>query len=311
MIARAAARIVACMCLFAATDVDAADSLAGTLTSVGSDTASALVLRWAGTFQENHPQARVQVQAVGSASAPAALTGGAADLGSMSRPMSDAEIAAFRARFGYAPTRITVAHDAVAVFVHPENPLRRITLAQLDGIYSADRRCGSAQSIRHWSDLAVDAPLGAQAVLVSGRNNASGTYEMFRETALCGGDYRAQVIAWPGNGAIVATVAANREAIGYAGFGYLNGLVTPLALARDEHDPGVVPDSASVIDGRYPLARASYVYFNRRPGQALASLPAAFLLYALSDEGQALARQEGFLALDQTERAAQRAVVTE
>lgn len=289
----------------------AEDRLAGTLTSVGSDTASALVTRWAAAFQALHPHVRIQMQASGSASAPAALIGGAADLGSMSRPMSAAEIAAFEARYGYPPARIVVAHDAIAVFVHPDNPLQRITLAQLDAIYSANRRCGMAVPVRRWSDLGIgyDSTLGAAALLATGRNNASGTYEMFRKSALCGGEYRAEIVAWPGNGAVVATVAANREAIGYAGAGYLNGLVKPLALARDEADAGVGPDRANVTDGRYPLARASYVYFNRPPGRVLADLPALFLAYVLSDEGQALVRQEGFLALGTDERAAQRALL--
>ncbi|MEP7044033.1 MAG: phosphate ABC transporter substrate-binding protein [Dokdonella sp.] len=297
--------------LFASAAAVAAADVGGTLTSVGSDTASALITRWAGAFQTAHPQVRIQVQAVGSASAPAALGGGAADLGSMSRPMSAGELATFQARYGYAPSYIVVAHDAIAVFVHPDNPLDRITLAQLDAIYSATRRCGLPQPIRRWSDLAVDMPADANALLVSGRNGASGTYELFRTTVLCGGDYRANVVAWPGNGAVVATVATNREAIGYAGAGYLNGLVKPLALARDADDRGTLPDRASVTQGRYPLARASYIYFNRAPGRALAALPQAFLAYALSDEGQALAQQEGFLALDPSERAAQRARLTD
>jgi phosphate transport system substrate-binding protein len=308
---RAVVAGVAAALLFACAAVSAGTDLSGTLTSVGSDTASALITRWAGAFQAAHPQVRIQVQAVGSASAPAALSGGGADLGSMSRPMNADELAAFQLRYGYAPAHIVIAHDAIAVFVHPDNPLRRITLAQLDAIYSAHRRCGQPAPIRRWSDLAVDMPTNANALLASGRNSASGTYELFRTSVLCGGDYRADVVAWPGNGAVIATVATNREAIGYAGAGYLNGLVKPLALAHGADDPGTLPDSASVTDGRYPLARASYIYFNRAPGRALAALPAAFLAYVLSDEGQALARQEGFLALDPTERAAQRAQLTD
>lgn len=288
---------------------DAADALAGRLTGVGSDTASALVARWAEAFRAEHPRVQVQVQAAGSASAPTALTEGAADFGSMSRPMNEAETAAFRARYGYAPSRVLVAHDAIAVFVHPDNPLRRLTLAQLDAIYSADRRCGAPNPVREWRDLGVaDAALGVSRVLASGRNEASGTYEVFRESALCGGRYRADVVAWPGNGAVVATVAGNREAIGYAGLGYVNGLVKPLALARGDGD-AVAPDRAAVTQGRYPLSRALYLYVNRRPGSALAELPAAFLAYALSDEGQALAQREGFTPLQANERAAQRALL--
>lgn len=296
--------------LLLATGVSAthAAELAGTLTGVGSDTASALVARWAEAFRAAHPAVLVQVQASGSASTPTALTEGAADFGSMSRPMSATEVAAFRVRHGYAPTPVLVAHDAIAVFVHPDNPLQRITLPQLDAIYSAGRLCGAPAPLREWRDLGVAGmPLAGSRILASGRNDASGTSEVFREGALCGGRYRPDVVAWPGNGAVVATVAQNREAIGYAGLGYVNGLVKPLAIARDDEDPGARPDRASVTQGRYALSRALFLYVNRPPHGALAELPAAFLAYALSDEGQALARREGFTPLQAEERAAQRA----
>jgi phosphate transport system substrate-binding protein len=285
----------------------AADGVAGTLTSVGSDTASALLTRWAAGFQARHPGARIQAQASGSASAPIALTEGAADLGPMSRPMNAAEDTAFRARYGYAPTRVIVAHDAIAVFVHPDNPLAAATLAELDAIYSSTRACGVRAPIRRWNDL----PGGGapQALLVVGRDSGSGTHELFRELALCGGRYRAEVVAWPGNGAVVATVAGNREAIGYAGFGYVNGLVRPLAIARSAGDPAIAPDERSIASGRYPLARAIYVYLNRRPQQALADLPRAFLDYILSDDGQQLVRHEGFIPLDADEAREQRALI--
>lgn len=301
-------------CCLTCMDVVAAQQdtrLSGSLTSVGSDTASALVTRWADAFHELHANANIQVQASGSASAPIALIEGAADIGSMSRPMSAAELAQFQTRYGYPPTRFVVARDAIVVFVHPDNPLRRITLAQLDAIFSATRRCGASNEIHYWRDLDADAhpAFGDTPVLASGRNSSSGTYEMFRESALCDGEYRAGVIAWPGNGAVVATVAANREAIGYAGIGYVNGLVKSLALATNDADAGVAPSLANVVDGRYPLARALYVYVNRPPDHALAALPNAFITYALSDAGQALVDQEGFIALSASERASQRAAL--
>ncbi|MBA8888047.1 phosphate transport system substrate-binding protein [Dokdonella fugitiva] len=286
----------------------ALEGIAGTLTSVGSDTASVLITRWAAAFQADHPGARIQAQASGSASAPIALIEGAADLGPMSRPMNASEEAAFRARYGYAPTRVVVAHDAIAVFVHPDNPLATATLADLDAIYSSTRACGATAPIRGWNDLRAGS--GApQPLLAIGRDSGSGTHELFRELALCGGRYRAEVVAWPGNGAVVATVAGNREAIGYAGFGFVNGLVRPLAIARSPSDPAIAPDERSIASGRYPLSRAIYVYLNRRPQQALADLPRAFLEYILSDDAQQLVRHEGFIPLDVDEAREQRALI--
>jgi len=280
----------------AASAARADEPLRGTLTSVGSDTMSVLVTLWGAQFHAAHPDVRVQTQAAGSASAPVALLEGAADIGMMSRPMSEAETAAFRMRFGYAPLRITVAHDAIAIFVNPDNPLTRITLAQVDAIWSRDRRCANAAG-----DDAV-----ARGLLANGRDSSSGTYELFRETALCGGTYRPGVIAWPGNGAVIAAVAAQRNAIGYAGAGYVNALVKPLAIARDDASAAFAPDAAAIGSGQYPLARTLYVYVNRKPGSALSALPEAFLQYALSRQGQRLLPRAGFVALGDAELAAQR-----
>ena len=302
--------VIACVIgLACAVSAHAADAhLAGSLTTVGSDTASALLTRWAAAFRTQHPAVRMQVQAAGSASTPIALIEGAADLGSMSRPMSASEIDAFRERYGYPPTQFVIAHDAIAVFVHPDNPLDTITLPQLDAVYSTTRRCGHEESISYWRDLgaagSTDLPL-----LASGRDSSSGTYALFREIALCGGDYQPRVIAWPGNGPVVATVARYPEAIGYAGLGYVNGLVKPLAIARHAGDEAVAPTPANVAAGRYPLARALHVYMNLRPREAPAILPAAFVAYMLSDEAQLLASREGLLPLTTNERRAQRALL--
>jgi len=287
------------------------EELAGSLTCVGSDSASALVTRWATAFQALHPRARIQVQAAGSASAPPALIEAAADIGSMSRPMNARETANFRDRYGYEPTRLVIAHDAIVVFVHPDNPVGRITIADLDAIYSTTRLCGGRMSIDHWTDLESRAHgmPATRSILAVGRDASSGTHELFRESALCAGEFRPDVIAWPGNGAIVGTVSGNRAAIGYAAIGYVNGLVKTLALARGPDEGGVLPDAKSVTDGSYPLARDLYFYVNRPPSHALADLPRAFVAYALSDEGQALVRQEGFVPLIADDRRVQRSIL--
>jgi phosphate transport system substrate-binding protein len=283
-----------------------ADALSGSLTIVGSDTLSTLVLRWSDAFRAQHPGVSIQLQTPGSASAPIALLEGAADIGAMSRPMSDDEITRFEGRFGYAPTGIAVAHDAIVVFVHPDNPLASITKRQLDAIYSGTRRCGASAPVDRWDALEpASAVADGTRILATGRNSASGTSEFFRERALCDGEYRADVVVWPGHGATVAAVAGNREAIGYAGIGYLNGLVKPLAYAADDGAAPVAPVMANVMNGDYPLARPLYLYVNRPPDRASAPLPAAFLAYVLSDEAQAEVAEDGFLPLARDERAAQ------
>lgn len=280
------------------------DPVAGALTIVGSDTISALVLRWSDTFRQQHPDVRVQIQAPGSASAPIALLEGAADIGMMSRPMSEDEVQTFQRRFGYAPTRVAVAHDAIVVFVNPDNPLKAITRRQLDAIYSSTLRCGGAAAVTRWDALGAAGEPAAH-ILATGRNSASGTSEFFREFALCGGDYRPDVVVWPGHGATVAAVAGNREAIGYAGIGYVNGLVKALAYAPEDNAAAVVPVMENVMNGDYALSRLLYLYVNQPPDRAPAPLPAAFLSYVLSEDAQALIAEEGFLPLAPAEREAE------
>jgi phosphate transport system substrate-binding protein len=302
----AGASALASMLLTTAALAAPQDPVSGTLTVVGSDTLSTLVLRWVDAFRAQHPAVLVQLQTPGSASAPTALLEGAADLGAMSRPMSAQESAVFSRRYGYAPTGLVVAHDAIVVFVHPDNPLTSITRRELDAIYSDTLRCGASAPITRWGSLGqVEAAAAGTPILATGRNSASGTSEFFREQALCGGTYRSDVVVWPGHGATVAAVAGNREAIGYAGIGYLNGLVKPLAFAPDDRAPAVAPVMENVMNGDYALSRPLYLYVNRAPDRTPAPLPAAFLAYVLTDEAQALVAQDGFLPLGEAEREAQ------
>ena len=300
----------AMLAMFALRPLHAA-SVSGTLTIVGSDTLSTLVLRWIDAFRAQHADALIQLQTPGSASAPIALLEGAADIGAMSRAMNAQELKAFRDRYGYAPTAIVVARDAIVVFVHPDNPLTSITRSELDAIYSATPRCGAPASVTRWGELGIEAelPLSKRHILANGRNSASGTSEFFRTEALCGGDYRADVVVWPGHGATVAAVAGNPEAIGYAGIGYVNGLVKPLAFAPADDVPAVAPVMENVMNGDYALARPLYFYVNQPPGRAPAALPAVFLGYVLSDEAQVLVGQEGFLPAAQSERDTQKTLI--
>jgi phosphate transport system substrate-binding protein len=190
------------------------------------------------------------------------------------------------------------------VFVNPDNPLKAITRRQLDAIYSASLRCGGAAAVTRWDALGAPGEPAAH-ILATGRNSASGTSEFFREIALCDGAYRPDVVVWPGHGATVAAVAGNREAIGYAGIGYVNGLVKPLAYAPDDAAPAVAPVMENVMNGDYALSRLLYLYVNQPPDRAPAPLPAAFLGYVLTEDAQALIAQEGFLPLAPAEREAE------
>lgn len=277
-----------------------ADEVAGTLGAVGSDTLAGLMLRWGEALAEQHPAVRLQLQASGSASAPTALIAGTTRLGPMSRPMSEAERAAFVARHNYPPLELEVARDALAVVVHRHNPLESLTLAELDAIFSTSLRCGGETPIERWSQLGVELP--GRRISLHGRNVASGTHDLFRLGGLCGGRFRLDVNEHPGSAAVVAAVAAEPAAIGYAGLNHLTPSVR--AVPRRDGDSGELhpPSALMVSRGDYPLSRSLYLYVNRPPGVALPGPERAFLELVLSDAGQAVVEELGFVPLLPAER---------
>jgi len=274
-----------------------AGSLAGTLNSIGSDTLNNLMTLWAEAFRRHYPSVQTQIEGKGSSTAPPALIEGTAQLGPMSRAMKASEIDAFEREFGYPPTQVRVAIDALAVYVHRDNPLARLTLPQVDAAFGKSRACGHPRPIDTWADAGVAGPLAARPISLYGRNSASGTYGFFKEKALCGGDFRDTVKEQPGSASVVQGVSEDPAGIGYSGIGYRTSGVKPLALAARDGTPFVGVDPKDVLAGRYPLSRFLYVYVNRAPGKPLPPLVAETLRFVLSREGQEVVVKDGYLPL--------------
>lgn len=262
--------------------------LQGKLVSAGSDTLGSLSSYWAERLRERHPQVLVQVRAIGSGAAPTALIQGTADVGPMSRPMAPAERQRFYERYGYAPTPVPVAADEIATFVHLDNPLDQISLAELDALFSSTRRCGFPQSLRDWRDLtAFDGPR-ARPVNLYGRSAASGTHSIFRQKVMCGGDFAPRVNRLVGSSAIVNAVAADPDGIGYASGGYVDARVKALRIV-------------DVSGGReLRLERELILYVNQPPGEPLEALVAAYLDLVLSSEGQRDVVRAGYRPLSRS-----------
>lgn len=275
--------------------------LSGNLTSTGSDTLANLLTYWSADFTRRYPDVGVQIQAAGSATAAAALAEGTAQLGPMSRAMTGREIDAFRRRYGYPPVAVPVAVDAVVILVNQDNPLTSLPLKALDGIFSITRTCGQSRPVQRWGELGLGGDWAGQVLLRYGRNSASGTYGFFRQRALCGGDPLPSVNELPGSVSVAQAVAASGNAIGYAGMGFHASGVKILALTDARGNP-VMPDDATLRDGRYPLVRYLYIYVNKAPGRPLEPLTAAFFDQILSPRGQLRARQSGYRALPETLR---------
>lgn len=269
--------------------------VSGNLNSIGSDTLNNLMTFWAEGFQALYPNVRIQVEGKGSSTAPPALIEGTSQLGPMSREMKGAEIDAFERKFGYKPTAIRVAIDTLAVFVHRDNPIESLTLAQVDSIFSTTRKRGGPP-VERWGDLGLTGPWANRPLSLYGRNSASGTYGFFKEHALLGGDFKPQVKEQPGSSSVVQGVANDPAGVGYSGIGYKTSGVRAVPLVGADGKPHE-PTLENALNGDYPLARFLYIYVNKPPGRPLDRLTAEFLRYVLSRAGQEVVVKDGYYPL--------------
>lgn len=271
--------------------------VSGSLSSVGSDTLANLMTLWAESFKSLYPNVNVQIQAAGSSTAPPALTEGTANIGPMSRKMKDKEIEAFEKRYGYKPTAIPVAIDALGVFVHKDNPLQGLSIAEVDAIFSATRKCGYERDLQKWGELGLKDAWQTRDIQLFGRNSVSGTYGYFKEHALCNGDFKNNVNEQPGSASVVQSVSSSLNGIGYSGLGYLTSSVKALPLSKEIGGELVMPNAENATSGKYPLSRALYVYVNKAPNQPLAPLEQAFVRLILSKQGQEVVVKDGYVPL--------------
>jgi phosphate transport system substrate-binding protein len=273
------------------------DGVTGSIKSVGSDTMLNLVTFWADDFKKLYPGVTVEIEGKGSGTAPTALIEGTATFGPMSRPMKDQEVDDFQKKFGYKPTTVKTAVDTLAVFVHKDNPLKSLTIQQIDAVFSKSRKSGAAKDIVTWGDLGVTGEWKDKPISLYGRNSASGTYGYFKEHALAKGDFKDTVKELPGSSGVVQSVASDKFAVGYAGIGYLTADVRAVPVAKDDKAPAVEATAENAYAGKYPLARFLNIYFNQKPGEALDPLRKEFLRYVLSKQGQEVVSKDGFFPL--------------
>lgn len=271
------------------------EGVAGNLNSVGSDTLNNLMTLWAEGFKTLYPNVNIQIEGKGSSTAPIALIEKTAQLGPMSRDMKSSEEDKFEAEFGYKPTPIKVAIDALAVFVNKENPIEGMSLDQLDAVFSSTLKAG-LPSIEKWGDLGLTDNWANLPVSLYGRNSASGTYGFFKEHALKKGDYKQTVKEQPGSSAVVQGVASELGGIGYSGIGYMTSDVKALPLGIEEgtyYEPNV----ENCLSGDYPMARFLYIYINNPPSDSIDPLTREFLKFVVSKEGQEIVVKDGYFPL--------------
>jgi phosphate transport system substrate-binding protein len=270
-----------------------APGVAGSLTSIGSDTLNNLMTLWAEGFRSFYPNVSIQIQGAGSGTAPPALVQGTAQFGPMSRPMRGTEIQNFEARFGYPPTPIRGAIDALGVFVHKDNPIECLSLQQVDAIFSSTRRGGADAPINTWGQAGLTGEWANRPIALYGRNSASGTYGYFKDVALFGGDFRPEVREQPGSSTVIQGVASDIAGIGYSGVGYATADVKAVKI-RGQDGNCYAPTPEAAADGDYAIARFLYIYVNKNPNQPLEPLRGEFIRFVYSKEGQQAVLRAGF-----------------
>jgi len=274
------------------------EGVSGTLIAAGSDTMLVLQTLMAEAFRRLYPQVRVEIEGKGSATAPPALTESAANIANMSRRIFASEEEGFEERFGYAPVRIDIALDTVGIFVHRDNPITQLSVAEVDAIFSTTRSCGAPADITVWGGLGLGGRWRTAPISIFGRNAASGTYSYFKSHALCRGDFKLTVKEQPGSASVVQGVGRDPYAIGYSGIGYATPGVRAVPILVTEGEPPVPATFANAANGRYPFARFLEVYVNKAPDAPLDRLTLEYIRFMLSADGQRVVVRAGFHPLD-------------
>lgn len=248
----------------------------------GSDTLVNVAQAWAEKYQSVDQNVAIAVSGGGSGTGFAALINGTVDIANASRSIKDSEVQQAR-RQGHEPVEHIVGFDALAVFVHPDNPVTQLTLAQLADIYGEN---GTAET---WTDLGVTVPgCRDQEIVRVSRQNNSGTFAYFREAVLGKGDYKLGSRDMHGSKDVVDLVENTACAIGYSGLAYANDHVKMPCI--DGGDGCVAPASETAIDGTYPIARPLFMYTSGQPEGAVKT----YLDWILSDAGQCVIQEKGY-----------------
>jgi len=254
----------------------------------GSDTMVNVAQVWAEEYRKAAPTVEVEVSGGGSGVGLAALVKGAVDIANASRDIKPSEIEQAAKNTGKKPVGFNVGSDALAVYVHKDNPMSEITVEQLTELYAEGGK------VTRWSELGVTIPgVKDDTIVRVSRQSSSGTYEFFREHALGNRDFRLGSRDLNGSKEVVELVGTTPTAIGYSGMGYATAAVKMLKVAPKAGAPAVAPTVAAVHDRSYPLARSLHLYTLGEPQGAVK----AYIDWILSPAGQKVVEDAGYVPL--------------
>lgn len=291
--------------------------VSGTFKIQGSETMYPLLSRLSMEFQRRQPKVAIDVRGGGSSKAieeflqpPLSRTGqvmlkeeraASFRLVSTSRELFDAEVKEFAAQHGYEPTAVPVAVDAVAVYVHKDNPVQGLTLEQVDAIFSTTRKRGYRTDVTQWGDLGLGDGWKQVPIHLYGRDRKSGTRAFFQEHCLAGGEFKVGLHEDPGAASVILDLSRDQLGIGYSGLGLQASSVRVVPLAETAGMPFIAPSSATISDQTYPLRRVLYLYVDKAPDAPLPAAAQEFLTFIMSQEGQEAVMKAGFFPLPATQ----------
>jgi len=264
----------------------AEEKLSGKLTLTGSYTMAQVAAVWAESFKQFHPDVEITVNVKGAVESVNAVNAGEADIGLMSRTILQSEVAAFQAKHGYAPVVLTPMYESIAIFVQKDNPIKGLTIKDLDAIFSFTLKRGATKPAGTWGDVGLKGDLADKPIHVVGRRQATGVQVFFQEAVLAGGEFRPDMREIVANEDMLQIIADTPAAIGFAGSNYANPGVREVPLALQSGQPFVAVDSVEATRGQYPLIRPLQLVVDQTPGKPLPTLEAEFLKYVFSRFGQ-------------------------
>lgn len=269
-------------------------SMAG-VTIVGSSTLEPFLKQWAQAYQAKVPDAEINISSPGTSVAPKALISGKADLAAMNREMTNDESEAFIRTHGHYPIGIAVAIEAVALYAHPDNPVKGLDIKQVDAIFSASHGCGWCEDIKRWGQLGLSAPWDKQAIMLLGHDKKSAIRDFFNRAVLCRDDFVSEIEEL-NHEQILAKVAQTKNALAYSRY----QPDTKLKLVSLKKGAGdyVELTPANIYNKSYRLQHFMYLYVNKTSGKPVAAAIADFLKVGLSKEGQEAVAAAGYLPLN-------------
>ncbi len=270
------------------------NALQGEIVLVGSDTMSQVAALWVDQFKEFYPDVQIKIVVKGATNAVPSVMNGEATIGMLSREATPEEITAFKAKKGYEPKLLVPSLERIGVYVHENNPIQSLTLAQLDAIFSKSLKRGETKEITTWGAAGLNGELSAQAISLRGRSATTGSQVFFQSLILQGGEFRAGMTEEKDNISLVKAIKTDPSAIGFSGEMYQISGIKPVAISWKAGEPAYAIDSLADEHGTYPLVRPLQFVVDHAPDKDLPDAEREFLRYVFSLSGQEDVVKAGF-----------------